>query len=39
MVEDLCNMLAYMSANQVLSKGIHLEIAVQDGQVDIKEAK
>ena len=32
-------MLAFISANQVPAKGTQLKVAVQDGQVDIGEAK
>ena len=31
--------LAHMSTSQVLAKGVQLKVAIQDGQVDIKEAK
>ena len=32
-------MLALMPANQVLAKDIRLEVVVQDGQMEVKEAK
>ena len=35
--EALHDMLAYMSAKKVPAKGIWLEVAIQDGRVDVKE--
>ena len=37
--EALHDILAYIPANQVLNKGILLEVAIQDGQMEVKEAK
>ena len=37
--EALCGMLALMSTNQVLAEDIWLEGIVQDGQLEVKEAK
>ena len=32
-------MLAFVPANQVLAKGIQLDVAIQDGQIEVREAK
>ena len=37
--EALCGILPFMSSNLVPVKGIRLEVATQDSQVDVKEAK
>ena len=37
--EALYDMLAFMSANPALTKGIQLEVNTQDCQVEVKEAK
>ena len=36
-VKALHRMLAFLSASLVLAKGIQLEVAIQDSQVDIKQ--
>ena len=38
LAEALCGMLALMPANQVLAKDIQLEIVIQDGQLEVREA-
>ena len=35
----LYSMLAFMPTNQVLAKDIRLEVVVQDGQLEVREAK
>ena len=39
LAEALRGMLALMPANQVLAEDIWLEVVVQDGQLEVKEAK
>ena len=39
LVEALCGMLALMPANQVLEEDIWLKVVVQDGQLQVREAK
>ena len=37
--EALHGMLALMPANQVLAKNIRLQVVLQDGQLEVQEAK
>ena len=37
--EALLGMLALMPENQVLTKDIRLEVAIQDGRLEVREAK
>ena len=39
LAEALHRILAFISAKLVLDKGIQLEVAIQDGQVEVREAK
>ena len=39
LVEALHGMLALMPTNQVLAKDIRLKVVVQDGQLEVREAK
>ena len=39
LAEDLHGMLALVPANQVLAKDTRLEVVVQDGQLEVREAK
>ena len=39
LAEALCGMLALMPRNQVLAKDIRLEVVIQDGQLEVREAK
>ena len=39
LAEAHCGMLALMPANQVLAEDIRLEVVVQDGQLEVREAK
>ena len=39
LAEALCGMLALMPANQVLAEDIWLEVVVQDGRLEVREAK
>ena len=39
LAEALCGMLALMADNQRLAKDSRLEVVVQDGQLEVKEAK
>ena len=37
--EALCSMLALMPTNQVRAKDIQLEVVIQNGQLEVREAK
>ena len=37
--EALYGMLAFMQAKKALAKGIWLEVAIQDSQLEVREAK
>ena len=39
LAKALHSMLALMTANQVLVKDIKLEVVIQEGQVEVREAK
>ena len=39
LAEALCGMLALMPTNQVLAKDIWLEVVIQEGWLDVREAK